>query len=92
VNKIKDNPNLAVNFVAEAINAETVRKSFARINVFYESLSYTVSEEAPQWDGFSLIANIGGNLGLFMGVSFFSICEIVATLIELYFFHKKEQT
>jgi len=85
VNKIKNNPNLASDFVSEEINAETVRKSFVRINVFYESLSYTMSEEAPQWDGFSLIANIGGNLGLFMGVSFFSIFEIITTLIELYF-------
>jgi hypothetical protein len=84
VNKIKNNPNLASNFVAEEINAETVRKSFVRINVFYESLSYIISEEAPQLDGFSLVANIGGNLGLFISVSFFSICEIITTLIELY--------
>jgi hypothetical protein len=86
VNTIKNNPNLASDFVTEEINAETARKSFVRINVFYQSLSYTMSEEAPQWDGFSLIANIGGNLGLFMGVSFFSICEIITTLIELYFY------
>jgi hypothetical protein len=89
VNTIKNNPNLASDFLTEKINAETVRKSFVRINVFYQSLSYTMSEEAPQWDGFSLIANIGGNLGLFISVSFFSICEIITTLIELYF-HKKE--
>ena len=86
VNKIKNNPNLASNFVAEEINAETVRKSFVRINVIYETLSYTISEEAPQLDGFSLVANIGGNLGLFISVSFFSICEIITTLIELYFY------
>jgi hypothetical protein len=51
---LRNNPNLAYNFVAEEINAETVRKSFVRINVFYETLSYTMSEEAPQWDIFSL--------------------------------------
>ncbi len=68
--KIPNNSNLASNFVTQEINAMTVQKSFVRINVFYESLSYSVSEESPQWDGFSLIANIGGNLGLFLGVSF----------------------
>jgi hypothetical protein len=83
VNKIKYNPNLASDFVTEEINAATVKKSFARISVFYESLSYTISQEAPQLDVFSLIANMGGNLGLFLGVSFFSLCEIITTLIEL---------
>lgn len=91
VSKIKNNPSLASDFVTEKINAETVRKSFVRINVFYESLSYSMTEETPQWDGFSLIANIGGNLGLFLGVSFFSICEIITTLFELYFFKQEKK-
>jgi hypothetical protein len=86
VKKIKYNPNLASDFVTEEINAATAEKSFARISVFYESLSYTISQEAPQLDVFSLIANIGGNLGLFLGVSFFSLCEIITTLIELWLF------
>jgi hypothetical protein len=86
VNTIKNNPNLASDFVTEKINAETVRTSFVRINVFYETLSYTMTEETPQWDIFSLVANMGGNLGLFLGVSFFSTCEIITTLFELYFY------
>ena len=91
VNKIQNNSNLASNYVKQEINDETVAKSYVRINVFYESLSYLVSEESPQWDGFSLIANIGGNLGLFLGVSFFSLCEIITTFIELYFFRKENK-
>ena len=91
VNKIQINSNLALNFVTEQINVETVAKSFVRLNVFYDSLSYSITEEAPQWDAFSLIANIGGNLGLFLGVSFFSLCEILTTLIEFYFLRKMEQ-
>ena len=39
----------------------------------------------------SLLANIGGNLGLFLGVSVFSLCEIVEIFIEI-FFIKKIQT
>ena len=75
MNTIRNNPNLATDFVNEEINVETVRKSFVRINVFHDSLSYTLSEETPQWDAFSLIASIGGNLGLFLSLnllSFFS--------------------
>ena len=88
VNKIKNNSQLASDFVTEQINAETVRKSFVRINVFYDSLSYTLSEESPQWDAFSLIANIGGNLGLFLSVGFFTFCEIITFLIDLFFLQK----
>ena len=91
VTKIQNNSNLAINYATQDINVEGVGKSIVRINVFYESLSYSISEELPQWDSFSLIANIGGNLGLFMGVSFFSLCEIITTFIELYFFRKENK-
>jgi hypothetical protein len=36
-------------------------------------------------DMVSLIANIGGNLGLFMGVCLFSMGEMVVTLVEVLF-------
>ena len=37
----------------------------------------------------SLLASIGGNLSLFLGVSVFSLCEIIEVLIEIYFIVKK---
>ena len=64
------------------IDDEKARESVTRVNIFYESLSYTVSTEAPQIDFVSLLANIGGNLGLFLGVSLFSICELVEVAFE----------
>jgi hypothetical protein len=82
---INENRNLSMDFVNTPINAETARKSVPQIYVFYYSLSYTLSNEIPKMDIVSLLASIGGNLSLFMGVSFFSICEIVEFLIEAYF-------
>jgi len=32
-----------------------------------------------------MLASIGGNLGLFLGVSVFSLCEIVEVALEIYF-------
>jgi hypothetical protein len=32
----------------------------------------------------SMLASIGGNLGLFLGVSVFSLCELVEVAIEVY--------
>ena len=71
-------------FINRSIEDKNViLKSIVKLNIFYNTLSYTISTESPQMDIFSLIANIGGNLGLFMGVCLFSLAEIVVTFIEL---------
>ena len=32
----------------------------------------------------ALLGNIGGNLGLFLGMSMLSVCEIIEILIEIF--------
>ena len=88
VNLIQKNKNLSSDFINKTITPETAKKSVSRIAVYYDSLSYTQSDEAPQIDLITLIANVGGNLGLFLGVSLFSVWEIVITLLEIYFYKK----
>ncbi|XP_069975235.1 degenerin-like protein asic-2 [Penaeus vannamei] len=61
--------------------------------VYLDSKSYTVTEESPaysvslrlcpllcQWD--TLLSNIGGSLGLFIGVSLISILEMIEMIID----------
>ena len=90
VNSIRKNAKLSSDFniPSSSIDTETARQSIVKLNVYYDTLSYTTSEDFPQWDIISLIASIGGNLGLFLGVCMFSLVEIVTTLLEVYF-HKK---
>jgi len=87
---IRNNQNLSSDFLNTSITNEMIKRSVVRVYVYYDSLSYTQSEKAPQIDIISLIANIGGNLGLFLGVSLFSVWEVVITLLEIYF-HKRQQ-
>ena len=87
---INDNPNLNSDFENRTIDAATSKESFVYVNIFYSSLSYTLTTETPQMNIVSLLASIGGNLGLFMGVSVFSLCEIVEAFIKIYYFLKKE--
>ncbi len=47
-------------------------------------MSYELSTESPKMDIVSMLASIGGNLGLFLGVSVFSLCELVEVAIEVY--------
>jgi hypothetical protein len=88
---IKKKSKLASDFVKSNVTPDVAKQSVARVVIFYESLSYKLSEETPQWLLSNLIASIGGNLGLFLGVSSFSICEIITTLIELSFFGKSNK-
>ena len=83
---LKERNALLGDFINEAeISSEIARQSFIAVSVYYDSLSFTVSSESPKMDWVGLLASIGGNLGLFLGVSVFSLCEIVECLIEIYF-------
>ena len=72
-------------FILTDLNSENSLESFVSLNIYYDSLSYMLTTEAPQTDWISLLGNIGGNLGLLLGVSFFSLCELVEVMIEIYF-------
>jgi hypothetical protein len=85
VNKIKNNANLSADFVTRQVNASTAKDSFVRLKVFYDSLSYSVSEETAQWTIINLIATMGGNLGLFLGLGLLSFAEVFIALIEVFF-------
>ena len=82
--------NLSRDFENMTLDTETARRSFVWANVFYKSLSYELSTESPQLIAITLIANIGGYLGLFLGVSVFSLFEPVQILIEIIYlkYHK----
>ena len=82
--KIQNNSKLASDFITKDIDAETAGKSIAQLTIYYDSLSYTESIESPQMNIVSLIGSIGGNLGLFLGVSVFSLWEIIEVVIEIF--------
>ena len=82
VNVILDRRNLSADFVSMPISNEKATNSFVTVNMYYDSLSYSLSTEFPQMDLVALLASIGGNLGLFLGVSVFSMGELVQLLLE----------
>ena len=88
VDLIQEKPNLMKDFVKRSLDARTARDSVASVQIFYESLSYTMSTEIPKMDLVSLFSNIGGTLSLLLGVSVFSVFEIVEVMMEIYFEEK----
>ena len=82
---LKTNTKLNGDFLQTKLDLEMARKSFVGLNIFYKSLSYEISTESPQTDLIWLLASIGGYLGLFLGVSVFSLFEPFVVLIEIFF-------
>ena len=89
---IKEKLNLSRDFIYRDIRDDVIlRESFIYVNLYYESLSYTLTTESPQVDLVSMLGSIGGNLGLFLGVSVFSLFEIIEVIIEIVFIFKREK-
>ncbi|XP_072030335.1 acid-sensing ion channel 2-like [Amphiura filiformis] len=61
---------------------EYIAKNIAAISVYYEALNYETIEQRPEMDFLSLLATIGGHLGLFLGASLLSFIQIVEYLSD----------
>jgi hypothetical protein len=86
---IKSNPNLLSDFVNTPLTVEKAKKSFVDVNFYYNSNSYLLSTQSPAMSIVSLLADLGGTLGLFLGISLIQICEIIDVLIQTTFFYRK---
>ncbi|XP_046551051.1 amiloride-sensitive sodium channel subunit beta-2-like [Haliotis rubra] len=57
--------------------------NFAKLNIFYEDLNYEVMKEEPDYELTQFVSDVGGTLGLWVGLSVLSIFELVQLLLEL---------
>jgi hypothetical protein len=92
ISSIESKPKLCEDFIGQKkrpLDSNTARESLVKFNIYYDSLSYKLSSETPQVNIVSLLASVGGNLSLFLGVSVFSLCEIVEVALEIYFIRFK---
>jgi hypothetical protein len=53
------------------------------VNVYYDDMSYASIQESPQVSLSSLVGNVGGYTGLFMGASVLSFAEIFDLFVRL---------
>jgi len=64
------------------ITYEQLKKSVARVQIFYDEMKETVIEESVKTEISDLISNLGGTLGLFLGLSFLSLIEFVEAFLQ----------
>jgi hypothetical protein len=53
------------------------------LDIYYPKLIYTLVDQINKIDKFQLVANIGGIFGLFIGMNFFTLVEIIEILLQI---------
>lgn len=71
------------------LNYDSLKRSMVQISVFYGDISYDHLDESAKTEVIDLVSNIGGTLGLFLGMSFLSFAEIFDILLQLLFYKNK---
>ena len=64
------------------ITYEELRKRVAKVTIFYDDLRKTIVSESIKTEISDLISNLGGTLGLFLGLSFLSLVEFVELILQ----------
>ena len=68
------------------------RDNFVVVDIFYEELSYEEITQNVAFEFLSLLSEIGGFLGLLLGVSVLTVCELIdfVTLATINKFKKNQ--
>jgi hypothetical protein len=85
--------NLSLDFESSSsrpIDTEIAKRNFVSFQLYYSTNFFTLSSETPSMDIVGLLANIGGTLGLFLGVSLLHFCELIEVLIDIFFLRTKK--
>ena len=62
---------------------EYVYNNFLKVNIFFSELAYEYVEEMPEWTRQKLISDIGGQMGIWIGASLFSVLELMIFLVYM---------
>jgi hypothetical protein len=75
--------NLLQKFQNNQTTTAKIQSSVVKLNIFYNSMTYTsITDTATiTWD--SLLGSIGGHIGLFLGMSVLTFCEVIEIICEM---------
>lgn len=67
------------------ITFEKLKNRLIFLNIYYSEFQYKKIQEVEKMTIIDLVAGIGGTLGLFIGISFLSLIEILHVAVEIIF-------
>ncbi|CAC5423529.1 SCNN1B [Mytilus coruscus] len=65
----------------DMLTSSTLRSNFLKLHIYFEELNYEQIVEEPMYDITQVIADIGGSLGLCVGVSLLCVFEAVEAIV-----------
>jgi hypothetical protein len=74
--------------IFQNLTDEQYMSMIAKIFIYYKDIGYEEIVELPNYTWITLISNIGGAFGCFLGMSILSLVEIVELIIGLIFYKK----
>jgi hypothetical protein len=81
--KNSDLVNFYLNLTGNQLSFSVYKEMTYDISVFYTSMDYTQITQSPKMQLFDLFSQIGGSIGVFMGMSVFHLIEIVEIICSL---------
>ena len=90
---IKNKTAFHSKFDDEELTFRTVKEGLVKLNIYYDSLTYTEMTESVSMNAVSLLSSIGGFMGMFLGMSIMTLVEILEVLIKFFYsivFEKKK--
>lgn len=79
----------ALNISGSTLTTDYIRYNFLQVRVYFDELGYKHAFEQCKMSLAELYSNLGGQLGLWVGYSFFSIIELLAMLLTALYFYGK---
>lgn len=81
---LRHNPVIRARFNNRTnVTRDELKANVLFLSIFYTDLSYKNVYEAEKMDIFDLVSNVGGTLGLFLGMSFLSFVEIIDLVVNI---------
>ena len=56
-------------------------ENFLQVDIFYKDLSYERVEQQPSFPFLSLLSEVGGFMGLLLGASILTVCELLDYIV-----------
>ena len=72
-------------YVIGNITDQQIKKSLVSVNFYYDDLRYTQMSQSELMTFDDLLSNVGGTLGLFIGISILSFAEIFELIFQIIF-------
>jgi len=63
---------------------DTYRENYIKVDIFYKDLSYEQVKQQVSFELMSLFSELGGLLGLLLGTSVLTVCELIDFVVLLF--------